>query len=262
MHALSESGSFRSPSVLARHLSGSGSPRGRRSSELPYNYHNDTSDFESGGGGRDSLDIPIEEESEPSSPEPLHKVIPERLPRPKSASSTAGKLPSAAVAVNGGPDLPHHDPRRSSGDRHGTSETSSLLPKKAMGARPRSRKHYGATNTSSDVEDQRHGLRSRPAQFWHRVSHTAHEAVESCRRVANPKSWDSKAIVQTAVIEPVTSLPAVFLGLLLNVLDGLSYGGYLLPCGLAWQRLAIACRMSLLWGIGAFRMSKRKGNPI
>ncbi|GME32543.1 Sulfate transporter family protein [Neofusicoccum parvum] len=191
MHALSESGSFRSPSVLARHLSGSGSPRGRRSSELPYNYHNDTSDFESGGGGRDSLDIPIEEESEPSSPEPLHKVIPERLPRPKSASSTAGKLPSAAVAVNGGPDLPHHDPRRSSGDRHGTSETSSLLPKKAMGARPRSRKHYGATNTSSDVEDQRHGLRSRPAQFWHRVSHTAHEAVESCRRVANPKSWDS-----------------------------------------------------------------------
>jgi sulfate permease, SulP family len=44
------------------------------------------------------------------------------------------------------------------------------------------------------------------------------------RTVLNPKSWDRKAIVQKAVTEPIGYLPAVILGLLLNILDALSYG--------------------------------------
>lgn len=226
MHALSESGSFRSPSVLARHFSVPGSPRGRRSSELA-NEH--TIDFD-GRERRSSLDKhsarTIEEESEPSSLESLHKVVPERLQRPKS--STSSQLP-AGPAANGGPDLATHlDHRRSSDDHHGASETSSLLPKAKPSKKSRSKKHYGAT-TAADVEDQRQGLRSRPAKFWHGVSGATHSAAESLKWATNPKSWDRKAIIQTAIVEPATSLPAVFLGLLLNVLDGLSYGECFLP---------------------------------
>ncbi|KAF4307108.1 sulfate transporter [Botryosphaeria dothidea] len=210
MHALSESGSFRSPSLLARRLDGAGSPRGRRPQDLAH----DTFDSD---GGRDSLDLPsaeiIQEESESSSPEPLREVPSGRLSRPVSS----------AAAVNG---EPHHDPRRSTDDRRGLSETSSLLPNK----RSKPGRSYGATN-GADVEDQRQGLRLRPAKFWHGISDAAHSATAGFHRAINPKSWDKKAIFQTAVVEPVSSLPAVFLGLLLNVLDGLSYGMILFPLG-------------------------------
>lgn len=40
----------------------------------------------------------------------------------------------------------------------------------------------------------------------------------------NPKRWDRKAILQNCVMAPVQSLPSVLLGMLLNVLDALSYG--------------------------------------
>jgi SulP family sulfate permease len=42
--------------------------------------------------------------------------------------------------------------------------------------------------------------------------------------VANPSAWDRKAIWKDAVMAPIECLPAVILGLLLNVLDALSYG--------------------------------------
>ena len=42
--------------------------------------------------------------------------------------------------------------------------------------------------------------------------------------VTNPKSWDRKIFWQQGVVQPVSYLPAVVLGLLLNVLDALSYG--------------------------------------
>jgi SulP family sulfate permease len=48
--------------------------------------------------------------------------------------------------------------------------------------------------------------------------------LDIVRTVVNPKSWDRKAIVQRAVVEPFGYLPAVILGLLLNILDALSYG--------------------------------------
>lgn len=50
------------------------------------------------------------------------------------------------------------------------------------------------------------------------------KGLDIARTVLNPKRWDRKAIVQKAVIEPFGYLPAVILGLLLNILDALSYG--------------------------------------
>lgn len=40
----------------------------------------------------------------------------------------------------------------------------------------------------------------------------------------NPKRWDRKAIWQNCVMAPAQSIPSVLLGMLLNILDALSYG--------------------------------------
>ena len=47
---------------------------------------------------------------------------------------------------------------------------------------------------------------------------------EVARIALDPRAWDRKAIWQHAVKEPVGALPAAILGLLLNILDALSYG--------------------------------------
>ena len=49
-------------------------------------------------------------------------------------------------------------------------------------------------------------------------------AVHVVSVVANPARWDRKAIWQNGVVDPVSCLPAVAVGLLLNILDALSYG--------------------------------------
>ncbi|KLJ08664.1 hypothetical protein EMPG_15903 [Blastomyces silverae] len=51
-----------------------------------------------------------------------------------------------------------------------------------------------------------------------------------CRGL-NPKAWDREIIWRKAIVYPTTFLPAVFLGLLLNILDALSYGMILFPLG-------------------------------
>lgn len=49
--------------------------------------------------------------------------------------------------------------------------------------------------------------------------------------LSHPKTWSPRKIWQRTVAEPVSVLPAVFLGLLLNLLDALSYGMILFPLG-------------------------------
>ncbi|KAI5369598.1 Putative cyclic nucleotide-binding domain, SLC26A/SulP transporter, STAS domain-containing protein [Septoria linicola] len=51
------------------------------------------------------------------------------------------------------------------------------------------------------------------------------------RTLTSPKTWNPREIYQTAIIRPVSTLPSVFLGLLLNLLDALSYGIILFPLG-------------------------------
>ncbi|KAK2742702.1 hypothetical protein FQN57_005157 [Myotisia sp. PD_48] len=51
------------------------------------------------------------------------------------------------------------------------------------------------------------------------------------RNICNPKNWNRGAIVEKGIKLPVSLLPAVFLGLLLNILDALSYGMILFPLG-------------------------------
>ncbi|EXJ58851.1 hypothetical protein A1O7_06281 [Cladophialophora yegresii CBS 114405] len=61
---------------------------------------------------------------------------------------------------------------------------------------------------------------------------TSVDKLHSCGYVlSHPKTWSARTIYREAVVHPVSLLPAVFLGLLLNILDALSYGMILFPLG-------------------------------
>lgn len=49
--------------------------------------------------------------------------------------------------------------------------------------------------------------------------------------VSHPKTWNPRIIYREVVVHSVSLIPAVFLGLLLNILDALSYGMILFPLG-------------------------------
>ena len=74
-----------------------------------------------------------------------------------------------------------------------------------------------------DLERQDHSHRTWP-KLQNVLSWPRERGTEIARIVLNPKRWNRKAIWQNAVVEPVGYLPAVTLGLLLNILDALSYG--------------------------------------
>ena len=51
-------------------------------------------------------------------------------------------------------------------------------------------------------------------------------ATEYAIVLFSPSKWDGRAIWHSAVVAPVSYLPAVLVGLLLNILDALSYGTF------------------------------------
>lgn len=133
------------------------------------------------------------------SPEPA-----EDWPKPAGTDETpAAHLPTI-------PDEP--EPR--------DTERTSLLSK----TRSKSPNRYGAVE---DIESQ--------GGAFTRSSNTLAQGIFSLakgsRIVLNPKAWDKRAIWQEGVVYPVSLIPAVFLGLLLNILDALSYGMILFPLG-------------------------------
>ena len=98
------------------------------------------------------------------------------------------------------------------------TETTSLL-----GKAPRSR-YDSSYGSAGDIENQSSGTKRKPSVFCCDFSR--------CFRVLlNPKCWDRRVIWKEGVVYPVSLIPAVFLGLLLNVLDALSYGMILFPLG-------------------------------
>ncbi|PBP27284.1 sulfate transporter family protein-like protein [Diplocarpon rosae] len=104
----------------------------------------------------------------------------------------------------------------------GPTERTSLLGKSH---------HPDWIRDEQDVERQ--DAKQRPA--WARLRNVVlwpqETGLDVVRKIANPKAWDQKAIWTHAIVEPVSCLPPVILGNLLNILDALSYGMILFPLG-------------------------------
>lgn len=83
----------------------------------------------------------------------------------------------------------------------------------------------GNTSDDTDIEGQFKNPEPR-SWFARRVARVR----DFARANSSPKVWNGKSLLQ-AILVPVRCLPAVFVGLILNILDALSYGMILFPLG-------------------------------
>ncbi|KAI0203877.1 sulfate transporter family-domain-containing protein [Astrocystis sublimbata] len=85
------------------------------------------------------------------------------------------------------------------------------------------------SQSPADLEDLESQKPQKPSGILPSMRESAREKVRGLGAAMNPKAWDKKRIWNAAVIGPLHCLPAVIVGLLLNVLDALSYGMILFP---------------------------------
>lgn len=108
------------------------------------------------------------------------------------------------------------------------TEDTPLLKTKTHASSHQSHSGYvnGHANAGEvDVESQK---RPGPRKWLARGVNNIRSLVKSA---AGPKEWDGRRVLRTVVLDPVKALPAVFVGLILNILDALSYGMILFPLG-------------------------------
>lgn len=158
-------------------------------------------------------EAPLESNAAPYDPSPASSALTEMIRQPDPGPQDDGKPGTENEQF---PPLPTiQDEPEPQG-----SERTSLLPK----TRSKSPRGYGAVQ---DVESQG-GLSIRNQYpFFEGLRRVAQYG----RTLSNPKSWDRRAIWREGVIYPISLVPAVLLGLLLNILDALSYGMILFPLG-------------------------------
>lgn len=89
---------------------------------------------------------------------------------------------------------------------------------------PSSHSHPDWIRGDHDIES----LRIKRSPTWPKlrnlVESTKERGINIVQTAFNPKRWDRMVIWQNCVMAPVQSLPSVLLGMLLNILDALSYG--------------------------------------
>ena len=112
-------------------------------------------------------------------------------------------------------------------DEHQATENSPLLRSR----RPSSMQKQHLSADDHDVESQSLRRTSSWQTFNHVYPSMRRMVADTYQTVSNPKGWDLRQTARTAVVKPAMVLPAVFLGLLLNLLDALSYGIILFPLG-------------------------------
>ncbi|KAL2271090.1 hypothetical protein VTJ83DRAFT_461 [Remersonia thermophila] len=86
--------------------------------------------------------------------------------------------------------------------------------------------------SDEDLEGQKQpGQKRWIGRTTHSLRRVGDRVAKALPAVGHPKRWDRRALWHKAVVEPVSCLPAVVVGLLLNILDALSYGMILFPLG-------------------------------
>lgn len=179
---------------------------------------------------------PIEERSEPQSPEgtsPTHEQAP---------ASNLTELLRTSPPFNP-VDTPSTGHERESNRQDSQSpmpevviqdedEDDDMPPTEISPLLPRER--LSSNHKASYNED----LESQPAHkmgTWSTIDHVypslRNIGSKAWRTASNPKSWNMRKLGHAVVVKPVKTLPAVFLGVLLNLLDALSYGIILFPLG-------------------------------
>ncbi|KAL8907082.1 MAG: hypothetical protein Q9207_001623 [Kuettlingeria erythrocarpa] len=109
-----------------------------------------------------------------------------------------------------------------------TEQTALLLKKQAYGGVNRDYRD----GSVHDLESQKQGYVATSSAQVGDYFTTATKHLRSATMTAlSPESWDGKAVWEQVLLKPATYVPPVILGLLLNILDALSYGMILFPLG-------------------------------
>ncbi|KAL6873155.1 sulfate permease [Trichoderma novae-zelandiae] len=166
-------------------------------------------DHAGGEDGPSALANLLKNSSPPSSLSEQPRIPPPRLENLEAAQSQSSHI-----------DETQQRPESSETE---ASEYTPLLARPDLGS---------GTSSSIDIEGQKASAR----KLWlHGVVEQGRKAerrlIQFAKVASCPGSWNRKAIWETAVVEPVSCLPAVAVGLLLNILDALSYGMILFPLG-------------------------------
>ncbi|KAL2141211.1 hypothetical protein VTI28DRAFT_2670 [Corynascus sepedonium] len=197
----------------------------------------------------------ITEVSEPPSPEAINECTVEgpsmlttmlkRSPpdkeyfyAPKEANAHEDGVPAEASDDEGGATLDRVQTveyRPLAARRDLPEDTNEASPLLATRTREDHEGSYG-TSQERDQDADLEGLKRVGRRKW--LGKTAGSMRETGARVAgilpvigNPKRWDRHILWANVVVAPVACLPAVVVGLLLNILDALSYGMILFPLG-------------------------------
>ncbi|CAN8099440.1 unnamed protein product [Discula destructiva] len=112
-----------------------------------------------------------------------------------------------------------------------TEETPLIRPASQRTQRsfgPRHNGHLRSDDNMSDDTDIEGQFKRPESRSW--LAQRAARVHDFARVNSNPKGWSGKAFAQ-AMLVPIKCLPAVFVGLILNILDALSYGMILFPLG-------------------------------
>ncbi|KAI1088560.1 sulfate transporter family protein [Rostrohypoxylon terebratum] len=159
----------------------------------------------------------IEDESE-SGPSALTNMLRRSPPQSPSEPSVG----SDVILPNG---RPSSTSLSQTSPSNGMSERTPLL-----GALPRRPDSPGSITEVDDIESQKPKM-----GHWNSSSRIfaggIQGTIRSIRGIASPKTWNKRVIFQSVVMDPIHCLPAVIVGLLLNILDALSYGMILFPLG-------------------------------
>jgi SulP family sulfate permease len=212
----------------------------------------------------------IEEVSEPSSPE---TVIEDPLEGPSMLANMLKRSPPdrkflpppKADQVREEHILDESEDDVESREHHGAGEVHNVsakdnteyVPETAPLLTITSRQSWQTYGTQNGRSREHVDLEGQKRQHTHSTSWTA-RMVDSLRQkkmktlgmlrtVRDPKCWDRRALWQNIVVAPVACLPAVIVGLLLNILDALSYGMCLFG-DFCWSRLTLFRNDSLPFG--------------
>lgn len=178
----------------------------------------------------------IAERSEPVSPEatPQREVPPTASELAELLSDTGEgsgtkQAANAYKAKQGRPNsmVPSLVFSEAEDDTNGPTEESPLLGRRP----PSTKKSLHVDPSEEDIEGQMFHRTSTWSRFHHAYPSIRKIILDTTHTLSSPKSWDLKEAAHTALVRPVTVLPAVFLGVLLNLLDALSYGIILFPLG-------------------------------
>ncbi|KAH8676260.1 sulfate transporter family protein [Xylariales sp. PMI_506] len=223
--------------------------RRKRSGSAPGDHYTSSAQLGSTQpeGAGESEDLSIAEVSEPSSPE--HEITENPLDGPSILSSllknsppqgsngtseTDKNLNGESVTASTRSSRPEIHTDASSlydpGTIDGARETEPLLRPKSHDHRLPDSPELSDGEMLSDVESQKPRPRSRHRGYGS-IRELTRSTVEGVSSAMNPKTWDRRAIWQNVILAPLSCLPSVVVGLLLNILDALSYGMILFPLG-------------------------------